>query len=359
MTQAHDLLARTLRESAGALAAYAAHDLLAARPEAGKAYGPSSAAGWRGFLAKRLADLAAAAAAGEPALFASQIRWARTAFRARGVPVEDLRAAVEALQAVLERELPEATRRVAREYLGAAIPALEGAGDASAPALEPDTPERRLALAYVLALLEGDSRRAMALVLDAARDGRPVRDLYQDVLMPAMAETGRMWLVGEACVAEEHFITATTASLVHRLMAGAEAAPANGKTAVVASVEGNRHDLASQMLANLLELAGWRVVRLGADVPVLEVVVAVRAFEADCLLLSASLVTQVEAVGQTVREVRASAGGQGVKIVVGGAALDAVPQLAERLGADACDRGVGEAVAMAGRLVGLSTTPSP
>jgi len=201
--------------------------------------------------------------------------------------------------------------------------------------------------------LEGDARRAMALVLDAARQGRPVRTLYLDVLVPALTETGRMWLVGESCVAEEHFVTATTVSLVHRLMTVAEAAPPNGKTAVVAAVEGNRHDVAAQMLANLLELEGWRVIRLGADVPVVEVVVAVRAFEADALLLSASLGTQLEALRQTVREVRATAGDTGVKVLVGGAALAPASQFASRLGADATPGDVGEAVATAARLVGL------
>jgi methanogenic corrinoid protein MtbC1 len=356
---AHDLLAATVRESAGALAAYAAHDLLAASLDAAAAYEPRAAAGWRGFLAKRLADLAAAAAAETPALFAAQMGWARAGFAARGVPRDHLRAALDHLGRVLERELPPAARPVAREYLSLARNALERNTDEAEPGLAPDSPQARLALAYVLALLEGDSRQAAGVLLGAARAGWTVRDLYLDVLIPALRETGRMWLVGEVCVAEEHFITATTTSLVHRLLAAAPAADPNGKTAVVAAVAGNRHNLAGQMLANLLEMDGWRVIRLGADVPVADVAMAVREFDADCLLLSASLVTQMEALARTVRAVREDAAGTAAKILVGGAAFEAAPSVADRLGADAYAEDIRQAVAMAGRLVGLTPTPSP
>jgi methanogenic corrinoid protein MtbC1 len=355
----HDLLAATVRESAGALAAYAAHDLLGARPAAAAAYEPRPAAGWRGFLAKRLADLAAAAAAEAPALFVAQVGWARAGFAARGVPTDHLRAALDYLGQVLDRELPAAARPVAREYLSLAQDALERRTDEAEPGLAPDSPQGRLALAYVLALLEGDGRRAAGLLLDAARDGWTVRDLYLEVLIPALRETGRMWLVGEICVAEEHFITATTASLVHRLLAAAPTAEPNGKTAVVAAVAGNRHDLAAQMLANLLEMEGWRVIRLGADVPVADVAMAVREFDADGLLLSASLATHMEALARTVRAVRDGAAGTGVKILVGGAAFGPAPTLADRLGADAYAAGIDEATAAAARLVGLPTPTEP
>jgi len=357
--QAYDLLATTLRESGGALAAYAAHDLLKARPEASAAYEPHPAAGWRGFLEKRLADLAAAAATETPALFVAQMRWARTAFAARGVPTDHLRAATDHLSRVLDHELPEVAQPVARQYLSLAARGLERNTNEAEPGLAPQSPASRLALEYVVALLEGDSRRAMALLLDAARNSWTVRDLYLEVLIPALRETGRMWLVGEVCVAEEHFITATTAALIHRLLATAPVAEPNGKTAVVAAVAGNRHDLAAQMLANLLEMGGWRVIRLGADVPVTDVAMAVRAFDADCLLLSASLATQMEALGRTVREVREDAADTDVKILVGGAALAPAREMAERIGADAYAADLGEGLAAAGRLVGLADSAGP
>jgi methanogenic corrinoid protein MtbC1 len=355
--RARDLLATTLRESGGALAAYAAHALLQAVPDAAAVYEPRPAAAWRGFLAKRLADLAAAAAAGTPALFVAQIGWVRTAFAARGVPPAHLRAALEHLEQVLAAELPEAARPVARAYLARAAEALDRAAETDREGLAPDSPASRLALEYVVALLEGDGRRAVDLLLDAARDGWSVRDLYVDVLVPALEETGRMWLGGEASVAEEHFVTATTTSLIHRLMAAVPPAGPNGKTAVVAAVAGNRHDLAAQMLANLLEMQGWRVIRLGADVPVADVAMAVREFDADTLLLSVSLPTQMEALGQTVRAVREGAADRAVRILVGGAALRPAREVAERIGADAYAADIGEALAAARRLVGLADAP--
>ena len=78
------------------------------------------------------------------------------------------------------------------------------------PQLLPDTAEGRLASEYLLAVLEGDRRRASHVILDTVDGGRAIRDVYLQVLLPAQREVGRMWLVGEVNVAEEHFASATT-----------------------------------------------------------------------------------------------------------------------------------------------------
>ena len=96
-----------------------------------------------------------------------------------------------------------------------------------------------------------------------------------------------------------------------------------------------------------------RLRKEGVRIGTMDLKIATIALVNDALLLSASLGTQLEALRQTVREVRATAGDTGVKIFVGGAALAPASQFASRLGADATPGDVGEAVATAARLVGL------
>ncbi len=355
MSEPRVLLATVLGEASGALAAYAAGDLLERRPEAAEAFEADPAAGWRGFLAKRLRDLAASAAHGEAALFVSQVQWAGAAFAARGVDLEHLRVALEAVGGVLAAELPVPARPPAAEYVSAALEALE-AGPPDLPTeLSPETPDGRLALAYILALLEGDARRATALILEVAEDGRSPPDLYLNVLAPALRDVGRMWLAGEVSIGEEHFVTATTKTVICRLLALAEFGPPNGKTVVAACVQGNRHDVAVQLLAALFEMDGWRVVALGADAPVPDVVAASADFEADLVVLSAALTSQLGVLERTVRTVKRNAPAAGVKVLVGGAVFRKVPTLTGRLGADACSDDVAEAVHLGRRLVGLPT----
>lgn len=353
MSEPDVLLATVLGEGGGALAAYAAAELLERDPQAEEVFQPDASAGWRGFLERRLRDLAAAVAHAEPDVFASQVRWAAAAFAGRGAGVEHLRHAMEALGGVLAAELPPPARPAAADYISTALEALEEGPPELPPELSPEAPDGRLALSYVLALLEGDARRAMRLVLDAAEDGRTPQELYLNVLVPALRETGRMWLVGELSIAEEHLVTATTKTAICRLLFWADFSPPNGKTVVAACVQGNRHDVAVQLLSSLFEMDGWRVVCLGADVPVPDVVSAAADFGADLVVLSAALTTHLGALERTVRTVRRNAPASGVKVLAGGAVFRKVPALAERLGADACTEDVEEAVRIGRHLVGL------
>ena len=47
----------------------------------------------------------------------------------------------------------------------------------------------------------------------------------------------------------------------------ARGAAPNGKTVVLASVAGNVHDVAIAAIGDFFEIAGWRAINLGPDVP--------------------------------------------------------------------------------------------
>ena len=126
----------------------------------------------------------------------------------------------------------------------------------------------------------------------------------------------------------------------------------NGKTVIAASVAGNVHDIAVRALSDLFEVAGWRSVCLGADVPPSEVADAAGYFEADLVVLSAALSTQLETVEKSIQAVREHSS-RDVKVMVGGIAFTGAPDLWRRLGADGYSASGADAVALGGELVGL------
>ena len=143
-----------------------------------------------------------------------------------------------------------------------------------------------------------------------------------------------MWHADEINVAEEHFVSATTKSVMAQLMSRAEFRPSNGKTMLAAGVAGNHIDIGLQAVADFFEMDGWRAIQLGADVPTRDIVQAVEYFEADLVGLSASQSTQLETLRQTINAVRAVERGEKVKIIVGGFAFAGSEHLAPQLGAD-------------------------
>ena len=353
MSQPRLFAAQLLEASAPAYAACAASLLLERHPEVGERFAPHAMRDWKATLEQRVLELSAALGVEEPRLFALRVRWAEKAFRVRELSTEDFRSSLVCLREVLSEEMPEAAGTEAGNWVDQALQGLAEPTPPAERALDPEDPNGRLALRYLKEVLEGDARRAVELVAAAVDDGLDPRTAYLEVLVPAQREIGEMWHLGELTVGEEHFVTSTTERAMSMLVRRADRLPANGKTIIAAAVAGNAHGLATRVVADFFEMAGWRAVCLGADVPAAELAAAARAFDADLAVLSAAHATQLRTVRQSIEVVRGLQDRE-IKVLVGGVAFDDVLELWKRLGADGYARPADEAVALGASLVGLT-----
>lgn len=352
MSQADIFAADLLEVSASGYAALGAERLLAAHPEVSARFSPDAGGAWKAALAQRIIELATALRLGEPELFLARIDWARRAFDARKVPQEDLRASLQVLAEVLAEELPAPARAGAAALLEAALKELEQPLGDSGSHIDPGTGEGRLALEYLAAVLEGDSRRAMEHILAEVDAGLAVDRAYLDVLVPAQREVGRLWHAGELGIVEEHVVTYTTERLMALLAHRATRAPANGHTVVCAAVAGNVHDIAVRVLADFFDISGWRAVHLGASVPAAELATALQYFDGELLVLSAALSVQLPKVREAIAAVRRIED-RPVRIMVGGLAFSEAPELWKKLGADGYAADARSAVRLGSELLGL------
>ena len=353
MSQDTEFLARVLKTGSRAYAAFAANDLLGAQPEAKVGFGADPLSVWQNWMAERVEELAAAVSVEQPKLFTSQVHWGKAVLAARGVPVEHFRSELTGLKRVFANELPDRVQALAARYLDETLDAFdEQPVDVRARVL-PDTPHGRLASTYLLALLEGDRRQASRTILESVDRPESVRGIYLYVLLPAQAELGRMWMTGEISVSEEHFASHTTKMVMAQLLSRAQFQPHIGKTVLAAAVAGNRHDIGLSAVADFFDMAGWRTIQLGADVPVTDLAQAVECFDADLVALSASLSVQIETLRSTIQAIRAGRRGDIVKILVGGLAFADAGKMAVEMGADGYAADPDEAVRLGGDLVGL------
>lgn len=354
MNESEQVLARILRNGTRALAGYAAGDVPARNAEAVQDSEPTQFGDWQDVLVARLEELAVAVSTGRSQYFVEQVHWARAALEARGVPPEALRVKLEALRRILAEQIPTELAPIATGCVDRALADFGGEPVGITPRLTAETFEGRLAAEYLLAILEGDRRRASRLILKAADEGQSVPDLYLKVFQPAQEELGRMWLLGEINIAEEHFATATTRLVMAQLHARSVCKSANGKTLLAAAVAGNQHDLGIQVVADLFEIDGWRVIQLGANAPAEDLAQAVDFYHPDVVAISVSLATQLPGLKEALTAVRGSEVGAAVKILVGGCGMRHVPELAKTWGADDYASNAVEAVARGRALVGLS-----
>ena len=352
MTKADRFAADLLERSAAGYAGFAASLMFERDPAMREREGSGAPAAWRSHLTQRVLDLAAALSAGEPQLFTGRVLWSRKAFRAQALDEADIRRSIQALRDVLAERLPKPALDAPLACLDSALEVLAAPpGPPDPTELDPKHPAHRLALEYLQKILEGNASAAVALVSRAAKETLTPQAVYMQVLLPAQREVGRLWHAGELSIAQEHMVTAVTQRAMSVVISHAAPAPSNGHTAVVAAVSGNVHDIGLRALADMYQLAGWRVIYAGSDVPMLDLPALLSFYEADLLMLGATLATHIPRIEQSIAAIRERCE-RPVRILVGGAAFDDAPELWSRIGADGYAAGIDEALALGARLVG-------
>ncbi len=102
---------------------------------------------------------------------------------------------------------------------------------------------------------------------------------------------------------------------------------------VLATVQGDIHDIGKNLAGTMLRAAGFEVLDLGSDVPAARVVEAVREHKAGVVGLSVLLTPMVSQLQSTIDALTEAGLRPQVKIVIGGACT--TPRLAEEMGCDA------------------------
>lgn len=178
-----------------------------------------------------------------------------------------------------------------------------------------------LADRYLEAQLAGDRREALRLVMDEGlARGMSVEDLLLGVVQPAQERIGELWQQNRVSVAQEHLATAISQLVVTHLYQYLKAGAANGKVVIVACAEGEQHELGARMASDFLEMAGFSVRFLGANVPAESLASMVAAVRPDVVVLSASTTLCFPGLRRSVEAVRARVG-DAVPILVGGTAF--------------------------------------
>ena len=168
------------------------------------------------------------------------------------------------------------------------------------------------------AVLEGDADEAARLVQEHLDEGAEALDVLDNGLIAAMDEVGARFSAGDLFIPE--MLIAAEAmqaglSLLKPLLVS-EDATGRG-IVVIGAVKGDLHDIGKNLVALMLEGAGFTVIDLGADVAPEAFVEAAAAHNADIVGMSALLVTTMPQMTRTIEKIRAA--GLEAKAIIGGA----------------------------------------
>ena len=198
-------------------------------------------------------------------------------------------------------------------------------------------------------VLKGNINGIAADTKQAVEEGNEPKMLLDDVLLPGINEVGELFDKGTyflpQLIASAEAMKASIEYLEPLLMEDN-----SGKempTVVIATVEGDIHDIGKNLVALMLKNYGFHVIDLGKDVPKEKIIEAAVKYKAQVIALSALMTTTM----QQMRHVIAYAKEKEVnaKIIVGGAVI--TQEYADEIGADGYSRDAAEAVKLTQRIL--------
>ena len=209
------------------------------------------------------------------------------------------------------------------------------------------------------ALIAYDSRSA-SHVLEEALAIVPVEDVCLEVLQPALYEIGARWQRGEILISGEHFATAFAIRKLGSLFNLSR--PEHGRGPVLAAcLEGELHEVGLLMTCLFLSRRGIRVIYLGPNLPLSDLIATVKDIRPPLVLLSSSTPEGAADVGRASHQIRHAVEftGNGAKpplIGYGGKVFIDMPFLRDEVDGVFCGRNAEEAVTAIDACLGRSET---
>lgn len=200
------------------------------------------------------------------------------------------------------------------------------------------------------AILNGDSRAAVAVTQEALAEKVDPQELVTNYMIPAMDEVGRRFEVGD-CFVPELLISAramkASLALIRPLLAAKGAKPVG--RVIIGTVKGDLHDIGKNLVSSMLEGAGFEVVDLGVDVSPEKIIGEINAKKVDLVALSALLTTTMPSMKTVIEELKKAGIREQVKVIIGGAPV--TQRYATEIGADGYSDNANGAVGLARKLV--------
>jgi 5-methyltetrahydrofolate--homocysteine methyltransferase len=203
------------------------------------------------------------------------------------------------------------------------------------------------------AVLEGNEERLPKLVQKGLDQGLAPKDILDNGLIVGMNEVGARFKRGDMFVPEvlmsaKSMQAGLSVLRPHLVASGAQLIG----TIVIGTVKGDLHDIGKNLVGMMCEGAGFEVIDLGFNVPPEKFVQAIKEHQPNVVGMSALLTTTMRAMGYTIKAIEEAGLRDNVKIMVGGAPVDA--EFAERIGADGYGSNAPSASDLAKRLAGAA-----
>ena len=183
------------------------------------------------------------------------------------------------------------------------------------------------------AIMEGDADKTASLVQKALDQDLAAKDILDNAMVVGMGEVGVRFKAGDMFVPEvlmsaDSMQAGLNVLRPHLVASGVKLI---GKI-LMGTVKGDLHDIGKNLVNMMCEGAGFEIIDIGFNADPEKFVDAIKEHKPDVVGMSAMLTTTMRAMAHTIKAIEEAGLRDQVKIMVGGAPVDAA--FSERIGAD-------------------------
>ena len=248
-----------------------------------------------------------------------------------------------------EKEAELARKLSLLESQGAASGQTSNAGSVEKSAVENGPQINEMQDKLKTAVLKGNRNGIVKITKEALESGEKPSELLNQVLLPAINQVGEYFDQGKYFLPQLIASAEAMKNSIELLEPLLQTGSAGGEmpVVVIATVEGDIHDIGKNLVALMLKNHGFHVIDLGKDVPQAKILETAREHHAEFIALSALMTTTM----QRMREIVAAAKQEGItaKIIIGGAVI--TQEYADEIGADGYSKDAADAVKLAKSLM--------
>lgn len=172
--------------------------------------------------------------------------------------------------------------------------------------------------AFINTVLAGDHISILEMVKRELSDRASIEHFYMHIIQPTMYEIGMKWQRGEITVAHEHLATSIVMRTMAFIYANYIAADSTKGKIIISASHNEYHEIGARIVADFLELDGFNVTYLGANLPSEDLIQLLLDEKPDILGLSVTMPYNLDKIEQLLIKIKKMQELKHLKIMLGG-----------------------------------------
>lgn len=175
---------------------------------------------------------------------------------------------------------------------------------------------------FLQSLIDGCEEAATHVVITKHLEGKPLTEILDRLICPAMHEIGDLWHQGKISIPQEHLATRTAFSVIYKLRNVLPIPEMKNGLAICCAMEGDFHELPLLLAQIAIENEGFEVINFGAATPLYSLSDEVIKYSPAFICISAAVINDLERLSRDYKDFREKIAKLKIPILLGGGVFE-------------------------------------